>query len=478
MSKHVFIPFLIVLSCLTSKAQDNLVPNGNFEEVETCVSNGFNYYVSKNWFSPQDKPFPLENTCFYGNWWSAQDNVYGLKNSKCGYFETYGYFTQLVSISHHRAYLAVKLKQTLVAEQQYYFEMSFRTLDTVPDVGWIVTDFSDGQDIAFTNEFPTYNWSIPNSAIELQPVLSNTIVKDYKWHKLKGCFKAKGGEQYLLIGNFRTNAQMKREPTGKQSKTQFVSSCHVVDDVVLTPVKVTLRDTAVCQGEKITLNVQHKYLDSLQYRWHDGTTTPQYNANKTEKISVEITYLDNNCVARADMSFKTLETTYRPTIQDSTICRNEKVVFKAGTGLEGETIKWKNGSKDRFFTANTEGVYWAEIKNRCASWVDTFRLRIKNCDLEAFVPTAFSPNGDGFNDDFHPFFKADYLVKVETYDLQIFNRWGNLVFSSKNETGTWDGTYKGVNCETGLYIWTLSVRLVLNGKTEMRQLSGDVSLMR
>ena len=59
--------------------------------------------------------------------------------------------------------------------------------------------------------------------------------------------------------------------------------------MVLTPVEVHLKDTAVCKGEMATLNVQNMAVDSLKYIWHDGSTTPQYKASKSEKISVPST---------------------------------------------------------------------------------------------------------------------------------------------------------------------------------------------
>ena len=87
------------------------------------------------------------------------------------------------------------------------------------------------------------------------------------------------------------------------------------------------------------------------------------------------------------------------------------------------------------------------------------------------------PNGDAVNDDFRPFFKSDF-IKIENYDFKVFNRWGSLVFASQNLNDAWDGTLKGQACDTGIYIWTMTVRLMLNGKVQTKQLSGDVAIIR
>ena len=475
-NKQICFTLLLVFSLLKSQAQDNLVPNGDFEDTEACLSGQNTYPISRYWFNPQNRPIALDNPCFYGLWRTVTQGSFGLNGSKCGYFETYGHYPQL-NISHHRAYMTIKLKEPLVKGQRYYFEMSFRILDTVPDLNWVTTDFTDGQQLAFSKDFPTYDWNIPNGFIPLVPVLSNDVVNDYNWHKLKGCFEAKGDEEFLLIGNFMDNSQTTRVPTGKKSRSLFAVSSHIADNVILVPVKVALKDTVVCKDQFLTLNVGNKDIDSMRYLWHDGSTTPQYQASKTERISVQVIYPAENCVATGSMAFKVLGQDYKPIAFDTILCQNEKTTLTAGTGLVGETITWQNGSKDRTIDVNTEGVYVAHIKNQCATWTDTFRLSINHCGLEVFVPNAFSPNGDGVNDDLRPFFKTDF-IKIESYDLHIYNRWGSLVFNSQNLNDGWDGTFRGKQCEMGVYIWTLRVRVSLNGKVQTKQLSGDVAIVR
>ena len=476
-NRHIGFAFLLVFSFLTSEAQINLISNGNFEDAESCVSGARTYLISRGWFSPQNIPIPLINPCYYGVYWAGGRDTFGINRSKSSSFETFGLFTIIQNVSHHRAYLATQLKEPLVVNQQYYFEMSFRTIDTVPVIDRVTTDFTDAQSIAFSTDFPTYDWDIPNNYIRLTPVLSHGLVKDYNWHKLKGCFRAKGGEKFIVIGNFRPNNETIRQPTGQISKTPYISSTHVVDNVILFPVEVALKDTIACQGQSVTINVANTAIDSVQYLWHDGATTPQYKASKSEKISVQVIYPAENCIARGSMDFKVFGKGYTPLAFDTILCQNEKTTFTAGTGVVGETITWQNGSKERFFTANTEGVYVANIKNICASWTDTFRLRINHCGFEVFVPNAFSPNGDGVNDDLRPYFKMDN-IKIGNYDFRLFNRWGSLVFASQNLNEAWDGTLKGQAAETGVYVWSLTVRVMLNGKVQTKQLSGDVAIMR
>lgn len=81
--------------------------------------------------------------------------------------------------------------------------------------------------------------------------------------------------------------------------------------------------------------------------------------------------------------------------------------------------------------------------------------------LNLYIPSAFTPNGDGLNDTFG--------VKgegINNYHIYIYNRWGEVVFESTNPKQTWDGKFKGNNSETGTYVYQLFAEgLSKKGKT-------------
>jgi gliding motility-associated-like protein len=85
-----------------------------------------------------------------------------------------------------------------------------------------------------------------------------------------------------------------------------------------------------------------------------------------------------------------------------------------------------------------------------------------------FMPTAFSPNGDGINDILDP-----AVTGMKVVEFNVFNRWGERVFSSKGEG--WDGTYRGQAVQAGVYTYTLVLKEE-NGTQKL--FSGTVSLLR
>jgi gliding motility-associated-like protein len=69
------------------------------------------------------------------------------------------------------------------------------------------------------------------------------------------------------------------------------------------------------------------------------------------------------------------------------------------------------------------------------------------------VPNAFTAGDDGYNDGFKPVFSSPDLIS--SYQLDIFNRWGELIFTTNNQYDAWNGRYKGKPCQSGAYTWKI-----------------------
>ncbi|HNY03966.1 MAG TPA: gliding motility-associated C-terminal domain-containing protein [Bacteroidales bacterium] len=70
-----------------------------------------------------------------------------------------------------------------------------------------------------------------------------------------------------------------------------------------------------------------------------------------------------------------------------------------------------------------------------------------------FIPNAFTPNGDGLNDEFHILGLPP--ENITQYNLQVFNRWGQKVFETKDILEGWDGKLNGEYCPEGVYLWVV-----------------------
>jgi gliding motility-associated-like protein len=88
--------------------------------------------------------------------------------------------------------------------------------------------------------------------------------------------------------------------------------------------------------------------------------------------------------------------------------------------------------------------------DRCRT-SDTIRINVNN-NNEIFIPNAFSPDGDGVNDNFR--FYGNCILSS---NLKVFNRWGEKVFEGTNQIVGWDGKYKGEYAQNGVYSYILFV---------------------
>jgi gliding motility-associated-like protein len=87
-----------------------------------------------------------------------------------------------------------------------------------------------------------------------------------------------------------------------------------------------------------------------------------------------------------------------------------------------------------------------------------------------YVPNAFTPNSSGNNDQFFA-----YGTNVTDFQMYVFDRWGNLIYSSNDMTKGWDGTYKNNPCQEDVYVWRVIWTDAQNNKHKML---GHVSLIR
>jgi len=118
------------------------------------------------------------------------------------------------------------------------------------------------------------------------------------------------------------------------------------------------------------------------------------------------------------------------------------------------------------------GVYglMLMVKNEFNCW-DTVMHTIKvESDFTTYIPNAFTPNGDGLNDTFYPVMRG-----VKKFELQIFDRWGALIFASSSSDHVWDGTYKGQECKQDVYNYKL---VLFNVKREEKVYTGSITLYR
>lgn len=165
------------------------------------------------------------------------------------------------------------------------------------------------------------------------------------------------------------------------------------------------------------------------------------------------------------------------------VCPGDKVVFKDKS--VGDIVNWfwdfgngktsnsKTPPEQTYSTASTN--YFVPVKlliSNSAGCKDTssFNLSvISSCTV--LVPNTFTPNNDGLNDYLYPLnaFRANNLT------FSVYNRFGQLVFFTRDWTKKWNGKFKGEPADGGVYVWLLSYTDINNNKVDTK---GTVLLLR
>jgi gliding motility-associated-like protein len=113
------------------------------------------------------------------------------------------------------------------------------------------------------------------------------------------------------------------------------------------------------------------------------------------------------------------------------------------------------------------------VKNEFGCVDSVFKVIIVDEDFNVYIPNTFTPNDDGVNDVFNI---KGLGLKPDGYFMEVFDRWGTLVYSTKDINKGWDGTVKGTKAADGVYIY--NVRVVGGNGVGKKDFKGHVTLMK
>lgn len=173
--------------------------------------------------------------------------------------------------------------------------------------------------------------------------------------------------------------------------------------------------------------------------------------------TIRLLYNGNNCAVIQDSVIRTIYLGDPiPAIRYNNVAAVENETFVLYGGIDGIKYEWYPAiglfspfSKSTTGKLSQSQLYNIHVINQygCGR-IDTVQVVIINT-CRIFVPSAFSPNNDGRNDNFRGYFGCLKTL----YHFSIFNRWGQRIFTTKNSTQTWDGKYNGMEQPTGTYVW-------------------------
>ena len=247
--------------------------------------------------------------------------------------------------------------------------------------------------------------------------------------------------------------------------------CQASDTLEVRTVDLELGpDLEFCEGEQAVLEVP----DSLQsVSWPGHGDGHSLVVSDKGIYSVQATY--EICLLTDSLEVSVLPFPESPQFKDTILCFEdfpEGLRLKAGE--ETSTFLWSTGDFASEIQVLGPGIYSVEVTNadQC-SITDTIVVE-DFCAPSIFFPNSFTPNSDGHNDEFR-----GYGTNIAEFELLIFNRWGEVVFSGNTIDEGWDGTNKGSPAKQDVYVWVARYKLLNHrGATPEFEAQGRVTLVR
>ncbi|MBN8701504.1 MAG: gliding motility-associated C-terminal domain-containing protein [Bacteroidetes bacterium] len=230
----------------------------------------------------------------------------------------------------------------------------------------------------------------------------------------------------------------------------YLDTNYITITVIDTPTINLPIDTVICPNNSLTLNPN---AGNYLYAWNTGETTPTLTIDDVGEYSVTVTNVF--CASSAKTTANKLTI---PTFgNDTAFCSNHQPILSAEN--KGANYLWSTGETTQKISAEKEGAYSVQITIGACSVEKQINVWGNVGGNMVFVPNSFTPNGDGLNDVF-----AAKGEEVQDFELFIYNRWGELIFSSKNIDAGWNGTYNGHLVENDVYVSVVNYKTRCEGE--------------
>ena len=233
-------------------------------------------------------------------------------------------------------------------------------------------------------------------------------------------------------------------------------------------------DTTLCQNESILLSAPS---DTFDLVWQDGSTVADL---LVDQQGTYILQLSNQCGAVSDSINISInpDSIVPGLLPQLSWCPGDILTLDVTQPFLANYI-WNTGSADPLIEISEAGIYSVVITTACSqASAQTLVITPEDCFTSpAFsIPNVFSPDGNGVNDFFTV--STNLPENVIAMEGTMYDRWGNILYTSRAIPFTWDGMADGKPMNPGVHVYLIRVTYLDGGDQKSRTFAGDVTLMR
>jgi len=305
-------------------------------------------------------------------------------------------------------------------------------------------------------------------------------------------------------------------------------------EVIPIPVVALGEDTLLCGSVQLVLTSGYPAVNTT---WQDGSQAATFTVTGPGVYSVTVDV--QGCTGYASIMVSVGELPYLSMPGDTLLCDASSVLLTA-QAASGDVVIWQDGSSGPSYLAQGSGVFTASVGNACGTVSDSVRVSVaapfmvpdrylvcfgesaridwadqvvsvawsngsvevdlqlpeggytytavdaSGCQREgavlvysdneadgtSYIPNVFTPNGDGLNELFT-------VVGADRagFSMEIFNRWGELLFETNDPDQGWNGQYDGSDAPDGTYIYVVQYSATCGERGSVNTI-GHVTLLR
>ncbi len=254
-----------------------------------------------------------------------------------------------------------------------------------------------------------------------------------------------------------------------------VAGCTAIDSIKITekpaPDLLIKGAEQFCSGDTLVINAVSNSPD-VTYLWENATTNTERIISQSGTYSIAVTNTEG-CTANAEITISEIQ---RPSvhINISTDLSCTGTLSASSDQLQ-VTFLWNSGEADHVLQVAGTGWHVATVANEYCKNADSVYLDLPLCpECRVYIPNVFAPNAGQDNNQFQISSGCTFF----DFSLQIFDRWGALVFQSQRPDLSWNGTVHGKSAPPGVYLFQLRTWLDNGNQRSYLLKSGDLTLVR
>lgn len=246
--------------------------------------------------------------------------------------------------------------------------------------------------------------------------------------------------------------------------------------VEIPPVLALGGDQTACEGDPVELVAAlAPPTPDARFRWSTGDSTRRIRPSASGRYAVRVQAGACRAADSVTVTFNPLPQLAADAGTGDDCLRDQPVLLDPrATAPTPLRYVWSPiGNTTPTLTVAAPGTYAVRVQTEAGCAVER-RFTVRgDCPARVFVPDAFTPNGDGVNDDL-----SWFSTEAVEARLRVYDRWGDVVFFDETGRGRWDGTVQGNPCPAGSYAWRLDYRPLRLGGAPWLVKRGRVVLVR